>query len=269
MDIKTLFYFILSIFAGFYCKIYDDMNDNELFGENKFLLKYKSYINEFLKGIHYLLYAFISYEYYYFSTMVAITSVFQIVLYPDSFLEYETSGLLSAIFFIILLSFKKYKSFKSLFSDISCIFTLKFVCTLLFLYGNQFIFDLYLIGNIEYSFKKLLVRAWWSFSIFTLVVINHYKHYFSDDIICTILYFMGYFMMSCMFQIYLLTIRNNTKQSSETKIDTDPDTNIETEEDIKPEIEIKIDAEPDTNIETNTNSEGDIKPEIEPEINIK
>ena len=45
---------ILTFLAGFLSKIYDDLNDNNLF-DYIFLLKNKEYINEFLKGMHYIL----------------------------------------------------------------------------------------------------------------------------------------------------------------------------------------------------------------------
>ena len=73
---------VLTFLAGFFCKIYDDMNDNNLFN-SAFLLKNKEYVNEFLKGMHYILLTYVYLPHYLYK--LNKPSVCSLYLLPENY----------------------------------------------------------------------------------------------------------------------------------------------------------------------------------------
>lgn len=65
---------VLTFIAGVLCKIYDDLNDNDLFTGTVFF-KNKDYINEFLKGMHAIILGYISYDYIYTFVLFALANM--------------------------------------------------------------------------------------------------------------------------------------------------------------------------------------------------
>jgi len=59
MNIKLLFLLFLLLSCGTFVKIYDDLNDNDLF-EYLYLSKEKEYINHFLIGFNYIVFTLIA-----------------------------------------------------------------------------------------------------------------------------------------------------------------------------------------------------------------
>jgi hypothetical protein len=57
---KYIWVAFVLFFIGIINKIYDDMNDNHLFSIHPFLKKNKNYINEWLKGLGFILCSFVS-----------------------------------------------------------------------------------------------------------------------------------------------------------------------------------------------------------------
>ena len=103
---------ILTFLAGFFCKVYDDLNDNNLFN-SAFLLKNKEYVNELLKGMHYILLTYVSSNYIYPLLIFIIPNMVGVINDKEAYkLPYEYSGMIAffiLFFYLIIGNFEKLK----------------------------------------------------------------------------------------------------------------------------------------------------------------
>jgi hypothetical protein len=210
MDIKLSF---LSFLIGLIMKLQDDLNDNNLF-EYFNILKEKDYINHFLIGVFYICWIIFAFKEPVYFSGVTLFFIF--------------------VFFIVDVFYnkKEFKAFDKPFESTCLIISIILLLYLLFfenLMGNTFdalkknylilcdkdkyiyyillaiiniiniIYEYYLL-NIEYSYKKLIVRFLFLTATILFVI--------TKDIIPNIFYGMvftiGYYITSCIFQIILI-----------------------------------------------------------------
>lgn len=182
---------LLSFFSGAICKLYDDLNDNNYFYENK------DFINEYLKGLFYITITTISLKNPKFFLLTIILLTANILLDEAAYKNpYEFSGFLSYFILFLLIDFSK---------------TTYGLSDFLFVFWGViigYLLDFILFVDTEYSIFKLLFRF---FSIIVMVLmlcINSFFNLFSNDINIFIFFYLGYFIISCIFQS--ISIINDT-----------------------------------------------------------
>jgi hypothetical protein len=202
MDFK---YIILAIIAGALCKLYDDLNDNNLY--EYFEIKQKEYINEFLKGLHYIFYTILSlnYEWYYifYTTTLTIGCLYDPSAYSN---YYEFSGLISVYFISLFINYQNIINFN--FYDI--------LFFLIYLIGGKIEFT---SMQIEYSKSKLFIRLLSIIFFICILVFNNMYKLFSNNIDCFLYYTIGYLLVSCIFQVFLLNKDKDVKKEDVKKDD--------------------------------------------------
>jgi hypothetical protein len=121
---KNLFYHLIAIIAGIFCKLYDDFEDNNYFIDfknNKFLM-------EFLKGMHYILFTPLTLYNNLFYLLVVSIILFAYNGDNSSFNNpYEKSLLQSYLLIFLLIDYKK------LFNELTTSFNLYILDSLLLL----------------------------------------------------------------------------------------------------------------------------------------
>ena len=188
---------ILVFFAGFLSKIYDDLNDNNLF---IYLLldKNKEYINEFLKALHYILLTYVSSTHIYPVLFVVVPCIILIIKDSKGFeMPYEYSGFIAFLifsFYLIINNFSKLQ----LICNYYIIFYI--AAYLVFTY----IFDVLLCKNVEFGYNKLAVRGVAVVCMSLIPLINYYFKLMPDEFIFGLWYIIGYCLTSCFFQIFLI-----------------------------------------------------------------
>jgi hypothetical protein len=191
---------VFSIIFGIFFKFYDDMNDNKLFKYNKYLKKYKRFINEFLKLLMAGLLTIISFNDFIFCYIFTIFnlsySFVDISAYSNS---YEFSGLICSCILCIYLFFinKNYKTIK-----INIIY-INFIILLFFFIS--YLVEYILLNNMEFGIHKLIFRI----AITILCLIMYFKFSYLNLINNCYLVLISYLFTSCIFQIFL--IYNNKK----------------------------------------------------------
>lgn len=182
---------IFSIIFGAFFKIYDDMNDNKLFKYNKYFKKYKKYINEFLKLLMTGLLTIISFNDFIFCYIFTILNLlYSFIDIPAYSNPYEFSGLICSCLLCIYLCFtNKIKLYN--------IFILIFFLLNIFIY---YLFDIFLLNNIEFGIKKLIFR----FIIIIYLLILYFKFNYLNLCNNIYLFWISYFFISCMFQTFLI-----------------------------------------------------------------
>ena len=220
MNLEIIKLSVLICLAGVLCKVYDDFNDNDLF-ETEFLKKKKEYINEFLKGMHYILLTYVSSFYIYPVVFITIMNTLLLVLDRDAFTPYETSGTYCYVLFTIFLLFTKYSQLCGIYKYI--------IMSLLVSVVGAYIMDNIFCKHIEFGYKKLFIRAFIIIIITPVLILNNYFHFFPDDLILCIWYIFGYMLTSCIFQIFLIMKSNNNIET--TKAQIEPKEKNETKED--------------------------------------
>ena len=183
---------ILTFLAGVFCKLYDDLNDNNLF--HSFHLEHnKSYINEFLKTSHTILLISASNIY---TLLSFITPNLLLCIIDSKSVEspYEYSSIIAFSLF-------------SLYATIDNFSTLKFNYLLpliiIYLFGTYFC-DTRSFKNVEFGYNKLVARGVCTVIMILVLVINYYIKLCPDELLLVLYYSIGYFLTSCMFQVYLL-----------------------------------------------------------------
>lgn len=205
MTNEIIHYSILTLLAGISCKLYDDMNDNNLYEKNDFLKKRKDYINEFLKVLHTGLLIYVSSKYISPIVLFTIMNLVQIVVIKSGFESpYEYSGLIFCILWSIYLLVNN-SSYT--FNDIKIYLFIFFIICI-----GQGIADLSLSSDSEYSYKKLAIRS--VGTIFSLLVLflNHFFKLVKDEVIFWLWYLVGYCFTSCIFQILLLRMNSQEQK---------------------------------------------------------
>lgn len=197
---------ILALMAGIFCKIYDDLNDNNLFFDLN-LEKNKEYINEFLKMIHTALLMYISSYSIYPLLIFCAANLLLFFIDHSAFVEpYEYSGILLLNFILIIVLSDNINEIKNLMNY-------KTVLVVAACIGSIAFFDTYIFKNIEYGYKKLAVRGIASIFFLLVLIINHFYKYLQDKYVSPLCYFLGYCIASCSFQIYLIKKYANKKET--------------------------------------------------------
>ena len=201
---------VFSIILGAFVKIYDDMNDNKLFKYNKFLKKYKKYINEFLKLSIAGLFTIISFNdfifCYFFTILNVLYSFLDIPAFSNS---YEFSGLICSCLLCI------YLYFTNKIKIIYIIITLLFIFESVFIY---YFFEMILFNNIEFGINKLIFRFIIIISIILFLIILYFKfNYCFYIFINCLLITISYTSTSCMFQIFLICNDKKVKKIKKVK----------------------------------------------------
>ena len=226
---------LLSLMGGIFCKIYDDLNDNNLFSHFG-LEKNKEYINEYLKMIHLVILIYISSYSIYLLLIFSSANFLCFFLDNSAFIEpYEYSGVLLLPFILIIILSDNINEIKNLINYKALFIGLYYLVSIAFI-------DMYIFKDVEYGYKKLGVRGLVGIFFILMLIVNNFYNYLQDTYLSPIYYFIGYCITSCFFQIYLITKNKNIKK---TKI------NIENKEKNKPKnnLEQKQKNKPKNNLE--------------------
>jgi hypothetical protein len=187
---------ILSVFTGIFMKLYDDLNDNDLY--TYFNIKNKELVNEILKGVVYISFTTLSlnYEIFYFMIVfiLSVNAYFDRAAYLGS---YELGGLISIYFIFLLINYSKininYKDF--LFSGVLL------VGAIVFDFGKKI--------QVEFSKNKLVLRAFSVIFLSIVLLLNYYFNFFSENSDILSLWILGYMATSCIFQSFLIYNKKN------------------------------------------------------------
>ena len=193
---------VLTFLAGVFCKIYDDLNDNNLF-HSFHLEKNKEYINEFLKTFHTILLIYVSSTHIYPLLLFVIPNILLFIIDSKAFeMPYEYSGIIAFFLFSLYLIISNLSKLKPLFNYYVLLLTIIF----LFI---TYLSDTLLFKNVEFGYKKIAVRGFSTIMWILMLVINYCFKLCPDELLFCLWYFIGYCLTSCMFQLYL--IKQNTK----------------------------------------------------------
>jgi hypothetical protein len=190
-----------SILAGSCCKIYDDLNDMNMFEtlNNKWLKQNKIYINEFLKGIHFALFGLIVSKYSIFALGILVINLLPLITDSEAYYnDYGFSGYIVVLFIFCFLVVKK---------GISEIFSFSFI--------GLFMFFLFIVltpicelqfKNVECGIYKFYQRLFYVGILGICLICN----IIPNDSLPIVYYLIGYFGTSSMFQYYnLFCLQNN------------------------------------------------------------
>lgn len=182
-----------SILAGSCCKIYDDLNDMNMFEtlNNEWLKQNKGYVNEFLKGLHFALFGLIASKYSIFALGILIMNLTPFIMNNEAYLEYEFSGYIVVLMIFCLLIAKKGIDELFSFSYIGL-----FVLFLLIILTP--IFEILPFKNVEYGFRKFCNRLLGTIVIALCLLYN----LIPNDSLPIVYYMLGYMGFSSMFQYY-------------------------------------------------------------------
>ena len=201
---KLLF---VSFLYGFIMKLYDDLNDNNLF-EYFNILKEKDYINHFLIGVFYICLTISAFKHpvlFVYNTLFFVFNSFYDKKEFDNPHEY-TCLIISILLTLYLLFFENLigntfdvcKNLYLLLSNKKYIYIL-IICFIIMII---FIYIEYSLINTEYSYKKLFIR----FCMLITAIISFMitKDILPNIIIYHMIYNFGYYPTSCIFQIILI-----------------------------------------------------------------
>jgi hypothetical protein len=208
MKFEILQLSILIFLAGVFSKIYDDINDNDIFEKISFLKNNKKCINEFLKGIHYILLTFVSSKYIYPLIIILISNIICFLFDKKAFnMPYEFSGI---ILFTLLCIYLLVNNLSVLYN----FYNIKIGVIIIFYLCLTYLFDIYIFKNIEFDYKKLIVRFFSSLIFFMVFVLNTYIKFCPEEMLFGLWYIIGYCITSCMFQIFLIYTSKLTSNKS-------------------------------------------------------
>jgi hypothetical protein len=234
MNLEIIKLSILTFFSGILCKLYDDLNDNELFITD-FMKKNRDFINEFLKGMTYILITYISSIYIYPMLLFLIPNTFLFFLNPEAYkMPYEFSGTLAVTLWGIYLIIEN-------FNKVDKLFCFKIIITGIILYALiTYFLDIFLFKNIEFGFKKLVVRGFITIFTISTLLANYYLKIIPDEVMYCFWYWVGYFATSCMFQIFLIIKSKNDNKDEfvkeePQKEEPEKEENSQQKEEVKPQ----------------------------------
>ena len=208
---------ILTFIAGFFCKVYDDMNDNNLFN-SLFLIKNKEHINEFLKGMHYILLIYVSSVHIFPLLLFVIPNILLLIVDSNAFDKpYEYSGTIAFSLFSFYLIINNFSKLKIIFNHYFILLTI------IYIFGTYF-FDTLLFKNIEFGYKKLAVRGFSVILMISILLINYCFKLLPDELLFGLWYVIGYCLTSCFFQIYLIL---KSKKQDDKQDDKQEQTSLE------------------------------------------
>jgi hypothetical protein len=178
---------VLTFMAGAVCKLYDDLVDNAV------NIPYADYVNEFLKGVHYILLTYVSADYIYPVLMFIVVNVTAILFDRSAFGTYETAG---TVAFTLFCGYLLVYKFAQLNTTIFAIFAAHML-------GTYFI-DVGLCKEVEYGYKKLCIRGTTAAITASVLIANAYVQYLPDEYLFCLWYIVGYCIVSTLFQTYFL-----------------------------------------------------------------
>jgi hypothetical protein len=180
---------VLTFIAGAICKLYDDIFDNQLYTG-----PYVGYVNEFLKGMHYILLTYVSSTYIYPVLMSVLINGPVFVFDRSAFGTYETAGMAA---FALWACYLVVSNVAQLNSVVFMIVAGHMLLTYLFEVG--------LCKNVEYGYKKLCIRGTSATFFASVLIANAYFQYLPDEYLYCLWYIVGYCVVSFFFQTYLIT----------------------------------------------------------------
>jgi hypothetical protein len=181
---------VLTFMAGAVCKLYDDLVDNAV------NIPYADYVNEFLKGVHYILLTYVSADYIYPMLMFVVVNLTAFLFDRSAFGTYETAGVFAFTLFCCYLLFYK-------FAQVN---TVIFFILAAHILGTYFT-DVCLFKDVEYGYKKLCIRGTGAAITASVLIANSYFQYLPDEYLFFMWYVVGYYIVSTLFQIYFIFVQ--------------------------------------------------------------
>jgi len=179
-------YLISSFLAGLFAKLYDDLVDNE------FLQKYNTvFLQELLKGIHYILFTVTSLNDGLFYIMLYLVVTANFFGDKEAFQNPYEFSLFFSLSIIIFLS-------KGIHLKLNFLDIVIFLIPILFAYVDSYFF------YNDVSFNKMFFRSIACF-VLTLLMVCSFS-FLSVSIKYLILYYLGYCFLSVLIQYYSLYI---------------------------------------------------------------
>ena len=187
--------YILGVFIGIICKIYDDLSDNNLYSQFGITDKNKPYVDDILKGMFIIGHTILSIEYplyYVIFTGICLAAYLHV---SEDFTSYDFSCFISPIVAIPFLKWSKVNEYYK-----NAAFTASFVFTV-------YLFELFHSGkkeeNRDHNYKKLYTRT--ICAIASIIALKYRSiFYIPDDLIGILLFCIGYCGMSAIFQFCFL-----------------------------------------------------------------
>ena len=256
MNIEIIKLSILTFIAGVFSKIYDDLNDNKIF-DSLFFKNNKDYINEFLKGIHYILLIYVSSIHIYPLLLFVLPNIILFITDSKAFdMPYEYSGIIAFFLFSFYLVIDNFSKLKTIFNrNIIFIGVTYMILT--------YFFDTLLFKNVEFGYKKLAVRGVMTILMTVILSINYYFKLLPDELMFCLWYIIGYCLTSCFFQAY--SIWKSNDQPNEPNKDENPNDETNEPNDVTNDETNDVTNEPNvTNDETNdeTNEPNDVTNDV-------
>lgn len=188
-------YLCLSFIIGVLCKIYDDVNDNDLY---KSLNIYnKLYFDDILKGLFIIGYTILCINFPFFFITFTILNFILYIICKQDFGPYEFSSLISPIILVPFLKFNNSEIKKNIY------WLLTVIPTLIFIEKSSNKQD-----NTEYSYKKLYLRMGIVLTSIIILISKSYmpiyNYFFTSDLLIVIYFGIGYLTISCITQYLLL-----------------------------------------------------------------
>ncbi len=217
---------VLPGLLGIVVKIYDDLNDNNMFNDNEILLKNKDFINECLKWFMVFSLGYLSAKNFFLTFIFCIiifTDQLSVILFKTHTKEnpygkpYEKSGLYFSIAFLIYSIFYKQNELMEIYNN-KLIFYILLYVLLWILIEDKFFNVNHQQKKEDFSTKKLWIRST-AIPIFgALIFFNNKYNFTKAEIFNPIIYYtLGYTATSVLFQIYLLNTRGSDKENNKEK----------------------------------------------------
>jgi hypothetical protein len=205
MDIKLLF---LCFLFGVIMKLYDDLNDNNLF-EYFNILKEKDYINYFFIGILYICLTIIAFKIPVFFSGLCIIGCF--FMFADKKSFEQPVEFIFAILCILLLLYLLF--FENLISNIFDECKKFYLFLLCYKYKYIYLITLYILNiisvyteysliNTEFSYKKLISR--FLVFLFQIILFIFLNNIYPNNSNYSLIYGSSYLLTSCIFQVILI-----------------------------------------------------------------
>ena len=184
--------FVYAVLGGISCKLYDDLNDNHLIG---------SHIQEILKGSQWILLALLSYNDFNFAVVNLIANAGNALNnWGEWNHPYETSLLCLAPLFVVISA--STAQWLPLYDGICAV-----VCISILTIEPSFIHE-------EFSRRKLCTRIGLLLASLAWILIATYIG-ISTSLLKLYYYGVGYYSVSSLFQVYMLSTESADKQCSD------------------------------------------------------
>ena len=208
---KYMLYIFAFIF-GVVIKIYDDLNDNNLFKHYDFLRINKKFINNLLQSLIVGFLTVLSFHDFIFCFDFTIMNILFSSIDNEAFSNpYELSGIILITLLCIFLFIMNNHSFTlTMLKEFIIIFVISI--TLIFI-------DIFILKNVEYGVIKLTLRFITLINLTSLMIFLCLLNIRKVNIISKnlILFGIGYLFTSCLFQVLLIYKNQNKKRKIKNK----------------------------------------------------